>query len=403
MSVSSPQVNNHKRGRHVLWFLAPIVLVGLFLSSNLLISKDDRLIVPKAKVKRGAVTIKITEIGELRAQEQVTISAINDKQIIWLVPEGKWVETGDTLVVFESEKYMISRGEAYSQVLVEKAGMTQAESDLEAQRTKEEAARKNYETLPELVKKGFIMESELEQARLTYLEMKSRTRSMQAGVDAARANVDRAARGLSQQDRKLRQSVMLAPRAGLVVYALVGDEQNQKKISLGMTPFEGMDLMYLPDISTMLVDVEISEVDLAKLRIGQPAEVRLDAYPDTVFKGEIASIADLAKRKISRITGKASGAKVFDLTIKVLDRDVRLKPGLTATVDIIVKQYPDALYIPLEAVFLDEQERTVVFVKRGGGVETRPITVVDSNDRVIIVKTGLQAGDEVLLDRPASS
>lgn len=170
-----------------------------------------------------------------------------------------------------------------------------------------------------------------------------------------------------------------------------------------MTPFEGMDLMYLPDISTMLVDVEISEVDLAKLRISQPAEIRLDAYPDTVFKGEISSIADLAKRKISRITGKASGAKVFDLTIKVLDRDVRLKPGLTATVDIIVKEYPEALYIPLEAVFLDEQERPVVFVKRGGVVETRPITVVDSNDRVIIVKTGLQAGDEVLFDRPASS
>lgn len=403
MSVSSQQLNDHKKRRHVLLFLAPVALVGLFLSSNLLISKDDRLIIPKAKVKRGPVTIKITEIGELRAQQQVTISAINDKQIIWLVPEGKWVETGDTLVVFESEKYMISRGEAHSTMLVERAGLTQAESELEAQQTKEEAARKNYETLPELVKKGFMMESELEQARLTHLEMKSRTRSLQAAVDAARANVDRAARGLSQQDRKLRQSVMLAPRAGLVVYAMVGDEQNLKKISLGMTPFEGMDLMYLPDISTMLVDVEISEVDLAKLRIGQAAEVRLDAYPDTVFHGEIASIADLAKRKISRITGKASGAKVFDLTIKVLDRDVRLKPGLSATVDIIVREYPEAVYIPLDAVFLDEQERTVVFVKRGGVIETRPITFIDSNDRVIIIKTGLQVGDEVLLDRPASS
>ncbi|NUO83294.1 efflux RND transporter periplasmic adaptor subunit, partial [candidate division KSB1 bacterium] len=196
--------------------------------------------------------------------------------------------------------------------------------------------------------------------------------------------------------------VVLAPRAGLVVYAMTGDAENQKKITVGMTPFEGMDLMYLPDVSTMLVDVELSEVDLSKVHIGQPAEIRLDAYADTLFSGEVSYIADLAKRKISRITGKPTGAKVFDVTVKVNAADKRLKPGLTSTTDVIINHYQDAIFIPLEAIFLTEQDETIVYVKRKGEIKTQKIVIEESNDRVAVIKEGLQEGEEILLARPES-
>jgi HlyD family secretion protein len=305
------------------------------------------------------------------------------------------------LIILASEKYVISSGEAQSSLLVAKADLSKAISDLHAQQAKEEAARKNYESLPELAKKGFVMESEVEQARLAYMELKSKTMAFRASVDAARANVERAARGFAQERRKLREGVYLAPRAGLVVYATMGDAENPKKISLGMTPFEGMDLMYLPDISSMMVDAEISEVDLSRIKAGLPVEIRLDAYPEAVFKGEIKAIADLARRKISRITGKATGAKVFDVTIKVLDQDGRLKPGLTANVDIIVNQHDDALYIPLEAIFLDEQDQALAYVKNDHGqIESRLLVLGESNDRVAIVEEGLQEGEKICLSRP---
>lgn len=392
----------NKNRRKATMIVAPAVIMVLFIGSTLIISEDGDTNIPTTKVKRDKVTIKIIEIGELRAQDQVTISAVTDKQILWLAPEGKRVEEGDTLIIYESEKYLISRGEAESGVVVARAELVKAYSDLEAHKAKEEAVRKNYETLLDLAKKGFVQESEVEQARLSYLELKSKTRSLQAAVDAARANVERATRSVNQQERKLREGVVLAPRAGLVVYATAGDEENPKKINVGMVPFEGMDLMYLPDISSMLVDAEISEVDLSKVTVGQRTEIRLDAYPDDVFNGEVSAIADLAKRKISRITGKATGAKVFEVTIKVLASDVRLKPGLTATVDIIVNDYDDVPYIPLEAVFLDEQDQTVVYAKKGGGVETRSVVIGESNDRVAVIKAGLEEGEEVLLGRPNS-
>jgi len=390
-----------KNRRKAAMILAPLAIVVFWVGSNFLASEKDGQEIHTAKAKRGPVTIKIIESGELRAQDQITISAVTDKQILWLVPEGKWVEQGDTLIKYQSEKYEIARDEGHSVSLMAAAAFAKAESEYEAQQMREESMRKSFEMLPELAKKGFITDNEVEKARLAYLEAKSRTRSLGASVDAARANVKRAARVLAQQDRKLRQGFVQAPRAGLVVYAITGDEENRKKIGVGMTPLEGMDLIYLPDISSMLVDIQVSEVDLAKLKLGLPAEVRLDAYPDAVFKGEISYIADLAKRKLNLMTGKASGAKIFDVIVKVLERDLRLKPGLTATLDIIVNEHENALHVPIEGVFLDGQGKPFVYIKERGKVAPRNIAILESNDRVVVID-GLQDGDEILLGRPAS-
>ncbi|MDZ7266776.1 MAG: efflux RND transporter periplasmic adaptor subunit [candidate division KSB1 bacterium] len=378
------------------------LVVMLFVGNTLFSSEDADTSIPVARVKKGEVVVKVTELGELRAQDQVTISAPTDKQILYLAPEGTWVEEGDTLVRFESTKYVISTEEARSGLSVARANLAKAMSEYEAQKTREESARQRYESLPALAKKGFVVESEVEQARLEYLELQSRTKSAYAVVEAERANLERAQAAVEQQQRKLDRGTILAPRAGLVVYALVGNAEEGRKIEVGMTPFEGMDLMYLPDVSSMLVDIEISEVDLAKVQVGQPVEVRLDAYADVVFRGEVAEVGALAKRKISRITGKATGAKVFEVTIKVLDSDVRLKPGLTATTDIIVSKVPEALHIPLEAVFLDDNGKTVAYVRKGGATEVRPIVIGESNDRFVIVTNGLKEGEEVLLGRPST-
>lgn len=380
--------------------MAPVAIVVFWAGSNFWASEDDSPEIRRAKVKRGPVTIKIVESGEMRAQDQVTISAVGDKQIRWLVPEGKWVEEGDTLARFESEKYEIARGEGQSDVLLAKADLAKALSELEAQQMQENVIHKNHEILPPLAKKGFIMEYEVEEARLKYIEAKAKTRSLRAAAQAARANVARAERALGQRERKLRQGAALAPRAGLVVYATFGDEENRKKIAVGMTPLEGMDLVYLPDVSSMLVDIQVSEVDLARLKVGLPVEVRLDAYPDDVFKGEIQNIADLAKPKFNLMTGKFGGAKIFDVTIRVLERDLRLKPGLTATADIIAHEYDDALYIPIESVFLDDQGQPFVYLKQRGKITPRPIVIGDSNERVVVVKESLQEDDEILLGRP---
>jgi HlyD family secretion protein len=161
--------------------------------------------------------------------------------------------------------------------------------------------------------------------------------------------------------------------------------------------------MYLPDPSSMRVDAEISEFDLAKVRIGSPVELRLDAYPEAVFRGEVATIASLARQKISKVSGQPIGVKVFDVTIAVIDQDERLKPGLSTTVEILVSENPDVLYVPVAAVFLDEHDQAVVYPKQGGRPLKRPVKLGGSTDRLVIVESGVEAGEELLLGLPQAS
>jgi HlyD family secretion protein len=161
--------------------------------------------------------------------------------------------------------------------------------------------------------------------------------------------------------------------------------------------------MYLPDTSRMIIDAAISEFDLAKVRVGSDVQIRLDAYANEVFPGRVTSISTLARPKISQVTGKPTGLKVFDASIEVLDQDERLRPGLSATVEILVSRHEGVLYVPLAGIFVDEHEQTVVYTQgEDGAAEPHVVRIGESNDRVAIVEKGLEEGSEILLSRPQS-
>ncbi len=386
------------RRRRVAFALA--LGVPVLLAANLLLPESPTVGIPTAKVERGDVRLTLSESGELRAAQQTTVSATNDKQITWLVAEGARVKQGDLLVRFESQKYEIAKGTAESMLAVTRADLTRALSEREARESTERKALLDYESLPELAEKGYINHTELEKARLAYEEVRAANHAFDAAVAAARANVNRAEQEVQMQQRKLDEGLVQAPCDGVVVYAGAGDPAAPRKIAVGMIPFEGMPLLYLPDTSSMMVDAEISEFDLGKLRVGSRAELRLDAYPELRFQGEVVSVGALARQKISRVTGKPTGVKVFDVTVRVQGDDERLKPGLSASVEILVSEHPAALYLPLAAIFVDELDRTVVYRRDRRGVEERVVELGGSTDRIAIVSRGLAEGDEVLLAAP---
>jgi len=385
--------------RRLLGIGIPVLLALAFVLLGFL-RHGPSVATPSAKVERGDVRITLTESGELRAAQQTTVSATNDKLITWLVAEGTRVQQGDLLVRFESQKYELAKSTAESMLAVARADLFKAQSEREARRSTEQKALLEYEVLPELAEKGYINKSELERARLAYLEVKAANHAFDAAVQAARANVDRAGQEVQMQQRKLDEGEVHAPCDGVVVYASGGEAGSLIKISVGMIPFEGMPLLYLPDTANMVVDAEISEFDLGKVRVGSRAELRLDAYPEAPFAGEVVSVGALARQKISQITGKPTGLKVFDVRVRVEGSDERVKSGLSTTVEILVSEHSAALYLPLAAVFLDELDRTVAYRKNGRGVETRVLTLGGSTERIAIVEQGLEEGDEVLLVAP---
>jgi len=383
------------------WVRGALVLaaIGLVAWRFAASSSTDRDI-PTAEVVRGNLELTLVETGELKAKRSATITAPNDKLITYLAPEGSWVKKGDLLVQLESTKYEIEAREGQSSVQVTEAQLAKARSDLQAQLYKEEAAKKQYEALLELKEKGFAMESEVEEARLGYLELKSKTSGFEAAVRQAQSEVDRAGSALQQVQRKLSANAVFAPMDGLVVYAYVGRPEDGKKVELGLTPYEGQPLMELPDVSSMQVLTQVNEMDVEKVKVGQSVEVRLDAVPDAVFHGRVARIGSLAQPKVSRSSGKRTGVKVFDLDVDVGDADPRLRPGLSATVTLHVGEFADVTYAPVEAIFHDG-DKTVAYVKRGRRPRTVVVECGDSNNKYVIIRSGLQPGDRVLLAQPS--
>lgn len=384
-----------------LWFrIAAAVVVVALAGWRIAGSTSGSFDIPTADVQHGELTLTLSEVGELRATRSATVSAPNDKLITYLIPEGTWVKEGDLLLQLESAKYKIGITEQKSALDRQAAQLRKAQADLEAQRYKEQSAKKQYESLLELKGKGFAMESEVEEARLAYLELKSQTGGYEAAVDQEVSGVEFQRGGLDQIKLKLAANAVYAPNEGLVVYANVGRPEDGKKIELGMTPYEGQPLMYLPDINSMQVETQVNEMDVQKVRVGQPVTIALDAVPGVTFKGQVARVGSLAQHKVSKVSGKRTGVKVFDVIVDVEEADPRLRPGLSANVSVLIDELTDVTYVPVEAIFSDEG-KTVAYVRRGRGTRKVQVECGASNDRFVVVRSGLKTGDKVCLGEPS--
>jgi multidrug efflux pump subunit AcrA (membrane-fusion protein) len=157
--------------------------------------------------------------------------------------------------------------------------------------------------------------------------------------------------------------------------------------------------MYLPDITSMQVQTEVNEMDVEKIKIGQPVSISLDAVPDVSFKGKVSKIGSLAEHKVSKVSGKRTGVKVFEVLVDVVDADPRLRPGLSANATILIDEVKNVTYAPVESVF-NEEGKTVAYLKRGRHGRKVVIDCGSSNDKFVIIRSGLQAGDKVYLGQP---
>ena len=127
---------------------------------------------------------------------------------------------------------------------------------------------------------------------------------------------------------------------------------------------------------------------------GQAARIRLDAFPDTSFSGSVDDVAVLAKNK-----EQDSKVKVFDVIVRLTEKDSTLMPGMTVSCEILVDRIADTLFIPLEALFKKNDE-SIVYVKKGTHFVSTPVTIGRENDDYVLISEGLKGGEEVALIDP---
>lgn len=373
---------------------------------------DDGL--PVVRVERGTLPLVMVESGEIaavRAQYVRPPQEWNGSVVIAaLVPEGTMVAPGDTIAQLDASSLL---GEMTS-VEDRLRNLTAQREGVVAQQSSQHQALDGAVAMADLSRE----QAELQLTKLTY---ESQTRQQEARLDASRAvnalaearakllaqgvldslslaKADLEIAGARAEQKALRERqramTLVAPLPGMVVYYEQEDRQGKRtKPRVGDAVDPWRPIVQIPDLSSMQVEMMVHEVDRHRLAVGLPVRLRLEAYPESAFTGTIGSIARLATE-----VEADSGVRGFAVVARIDGADPRLRPGMTAIVEIILGEVADAILIPRTAVA--ERAGELVVFPRATWPRPTPVTAVATTPLAVAVREGLAAGTELIASPP---
>ncbi len=262
-------------------------------------------------------------------------------------------------------------------------------------------AEKNYSSykihvLPSLVKSGEakVKQTEMELGQLTKGGV-FRIAKAKSAYNEVCGKLQIVKSALANARRELENTVIRAPSSGIAIHFEAYREGSKRKPREGDRVIQNQPLLYLPDISSMIVKTQVREIDLHKIVIDQRCRVQVDAYPESVFDGEISFVGALASENLRL----GRGEKYFELTIALKDNDDRLRPGMTARIAILSENVNQKLAIPVQAVF---EEGGLKFCYRylEKRFEKVSVTTGRQNEDLVVILSGLNPGDRISLIKP---
>lgn len=225
----------------------------------------------------------------------------------------------------------------------------------------------------------------------------------QADLKAKESEYQRQQDKLKKMNNQLEKTKIYAPDDGLVIYATSAKSAdrhgNATPLDVGREVQEREELIYLPTGNSSTANIAIHESNLKKTSIGMPAIITVDALPGKTFYGSIETIAPLPDAQSMWLN---PDLKVYKTEIYIDGNDPMLRTGMSCQAEIIIQQYQDAVYIPLQAVVRIGDEPTV-YVKNGNSLEPRTVKLGLDNNKVIHITEGLKEGEIVLLTPPFKS
>jgi RND family efflux transporter MFP subunit len=198
----------------------------------------------------------------------------------------------------------------------------------------------------------------------------------------------------------MEKTVIKAEQDGIVAYSNDRYWDPASQIREGATVYSRQRIFSLPDMTRMQVKVQIHESLIKKIKAGQKAEVRVDAFPNVVFVGTVKSVSQLAD---SDSSWRSGGIKQYTTIVTIDDiMSLELKPGMTAEARILVGDLKNVLVVPVAAVAEHKGEFFAFVEEPGdGGIKRRKVKIGENNEKLVEVLDGLKDGDVVALDAHA--
>ncbi len=391
-----------------------LIAIAALVLFNKLSSRED-LAQLEVEVQSGTFEINVMVTGELQAESSVLISGptklrtsrshrFSQIKIQDLIPEGTVVKEGDYIATLDKsdatnrlkdlEDALEERHTTLERVQLDttinlrnlRDELINLEYNMEERKITLEQSR--YES-PAVIRQAQIdldkSERAYAQAKLNY---KLKVQQYRADMREAKLNLSREQRDYNDMVDLISQFTIRAPAPGMIIYY---KEWSGQKRKVGST-ISAWDLTVatLPDLSSLISKTYVNEIDISKISKGQEVRIGVDAFPEKEFTGKVIELANIGEQLPN------TDAKVFEVVIKLDGVDPVLRPAMTTSNQIVTSVYEDVLFIPLEAVHV-EDSIPLVFKKNG----TKQVVLLgESNENQVIVEKGLMQDDKLLLSLP---
>ena len=336
-----------------------------------------------ARVEKGNVVDMVEASGPINPVNTTEVGALVSGEILKIyVDYNSEVKKGDLMAVIDQTQILAQLAEA-------KASLSSAKESLESAEVSYRMAKKNYERYQALYEKEYVSQVNLEEYELAYANAKSSLNNAQASVVRAQANVDTAEKNLSN-------TKIVSPIDGVVL---------TRKVSEGQTITAGFSTPELfvvaQDLTKMQIEAKVSEADIVKIQAGQAAEFTLDGYMGEKFKGTVRQV----RTNYVDTSTSSNSSTSYTVIVDVTNDDLRLKPGMTATMTIFTQDKKDVLLVPNEALRFSPSsnkqtyENTGVWKMQPGKAPERiDVTIgIIAAKNTEIVSGDIQEGDKVIV------
>ena len=413
--------SNPRRVKIITWIVG-LALCGGGVIAAYRYTGTTEVEVPVARVRRGEFIISVRTRGDIKSARSVILKApqVPGLRIVHLADAGRPVKKGEVVVEFDGSQQdqnvvtrtttvraadgNIEQTKASQTMDNEADAMSKMSGEYDVERAKLDASK--AEVLSAIDGEKNRIQVGVSEGSLQTVKASINAHQVGHDADLNRLNQakDKAVRDLNTAQGYLGMMQLRAPNDGIV--NLLPNFRSSGSFGQATPPFKegdnawtGAEIAEIPDLSEMYVDLKLEEVDRGKLKLGQDVRIRVDAIPDKEFTATLDWISPIAAL-IFR--GGSTAEKTFPARATITHLDPRLRPGMSASTEIIIEREPHSLLIPSRASFAKDG-RPAVFEQVGKAFVIRHIELGRQNDDEAIVTGGLKEGDVVTLENPAES
>jgi len=373
-----------------------IVVIALVLLVIFQGSKEEIVTVQTEKSQERTITQTVTATGKINPEFQVIITPEVTGEVVLLpVKEGDLVKKNQVLVKIKADTYLAAKERADASLLSARANLNMRKAELDR-------ITSEYKRVQELHTKRLSSDSELELIKSNFL-------SSQAQHESALAQVQQYQAALREAIEQLNKTTIISPMDGTITQLNI--EVGERVLGSGFT--QGTNMMTVSDLSKMEATVDVDENDIPNVTFGDTARIKVDAFGDKVFAGLVTQIGNSAK---TSGLGTQDQVVNFEVKIRIIDFDARLRPGMSCNCTIETETKKDVISVPIQSVTArsdikqeeneelvvsngkkkEEKIQEIVFVIKDGKAKSINVKTGISDDNYIEIQSGLKKDEEIV-------